>query len=74
MLEALQQEEYQDERAHVTLADEDYEEFVVHPAEDTGVIIDRIQCAVVTFGISRHEFNSRRLFCFNCTGMTTFAE
>lgn len=38
MLEALQQEEYQDERAHVILADEGDEEFVVHPAEDTGVL------------------------------------
>lgn len=33
MLEALQQEEYKDERAHVRMMDDDEEDFVVHQAE-----------------------------------------
>lgn len=54
MLEALQQEEYQDERAHVLLADEDdegiTEEFVVHPAYDDDSIdsgvLNSMECIV----------------------------
>lgn len=45
MLEALQQEEYQEERAHVRLADEDEEEFVVHPSFDPGVLLS--MCVVI---------------------------
>ncbi len=33
MLEALQQEEYKEERAHVRLMDDDEEDFVVHQAD-----------------------------------------
>ena len=33
MLEALQQEEYKEERAHVAALDEDDEDFIVHRAD-----------------------------------------
>lgn len=40
MLEALQQEEYYEERAHVRLdgpVEDEEETFVVHPTDDSGV-------------------------------------
>lgn len=37
ILEALQQEEYQEERAHVQQLDETEADFVVHPTDDSGV-------------------------------------
>ena len=37
MLEALQQEEYQEERAHVQQLDDVEEDFVVYPSDDSGV-------------------------------------
>lgn len=37
ILEALQQEEYQEERAHVQQLDDVEEDFIVYPADDSGV-------------------------------------
>lgn len=37
MLEALQQEEYQEERAHVQQLEDVDEDFIVYPADDSGV-------------------------------------
>jgi hypothetical protein len=37
ILEALQQEEYQEERAHVQQLEDVDEDFIVYPADDSGV-------------------------------------